>query len=94
MAGPVGGGIDAAVGRGALKVASSTQAVGLGVSGVSRASGAHVVPLVIAVGTTGRRAGQRVAAGVRVRGVRLYGETEPAEQGVRSLQIITDLSEI
>lgn len=65
MAGAVGGGVDAAVRRGALQV---VVAVELGLGAVP------VIPLLIAVGTRGV-AGEGIAAGVaRVVAVRLQGK--------------------
>ena len=65
MAGAIGGGVDATVGRGALQI---VVAVELGFGAVP------VIPLLVAVGT-GRTAGERVAAGVaRVVALRLQGK--------------------
>lgn len=72
---PVGAGVNAAVGRRPLQVAASPEAVGLRLALVAAATAAtatgaaaahsHLVPLVaVAVAPAGRRAGQRVAAGV------------------------------
>lgn len=73
-------GVDAAVSRRPLQVASSPQAVGLGVALVAAGASArsHLVPLVaVAVAAAGSRAGQSVAARVAgVRAVRLPEESK------------------
>lgn len=72
MVGHVGGGVDAAVGRGALQVSPSSQTVGLGVSGVFTTSTSQIVPLIIAVSTAGGCTREGVTARVRVRTLRLH----------------------
>lgn len=73
--GPVGAGVDAAVGRRPLQVASPAQSVGLRLTLVAARASArsHFVPLVaVAVAPAGSCAGQRVTAGVAgIRAVRL-----------------------
>ena len=77
--GSVRAGVDAAVGRRPLEVASSSQAVGLALALVAAGASArsHFVPFIaVAVAPAGRCAGQSVTAGVaRVRAVRLLEET-------------------
>lgn len=60
--GHIGGGIDAAVGRGALQVSASAQTVRLRVSNVCWTSASQIVPLVIAVSAAGGCTGEGVAA--------------------------------
>lgn len=80
--GHVGGGVDAAVGGGALQVPASAQTVGFGLGDVSLtaapATTTEIVPLVIAVSAAGRRAGEGVTARVRVRalGLRQTGNAQ------------------
>lgn len=75
MAGAVGGGVDAAVGRGALQIVVAVEL---------RLSAVPVIPLLITVGT-GRVAGQGVAAGVaRVVAVRLQGKQSYSRAGSAS----------
>lgn len=70
--GHVGGGVDAAVGRGALKVSASAQTVGLRVGDVSRTPASQIVPLVIAVTAAGGSTGEGVTARVGVRALGLH----------------------
>lgn len=69
--GNIGGGVDAAVGRGSLQVSASTQTVGFRGGDFSRTAASQIVPLIIAVTSAGGCAGECVTARVGVRAFRL-----------------------